>query len=401
LNFLEFFAGGGMARLGLKGWHCVFANDNDTKKAKAYLDNFPDANHCSLDIQDLTAAHLPDVRADLAWASFPCQDLSLAGNGAGLSGDRSGTFWAFKSILRDLNKVNRAPGLVVLENVVGAITSNSGQDFQEILKALRAEGYGYSPLVVDGSHFVPQSRPRLFIIAFDGAFGVPESILTPAPNAIWHPESLQFAFAKMPDQIREAWVWLALPKPAARRCTLGDVLEADEVMQWHPTEHTRQLLGMMNEVNRAKVKQAQRFGKRVVGTLYRRTRSGSQRAEIRFDGISGCLRTPGGGSSRQTLVVVQGDTIKSRLISVREAARLMGVPDSYKLPQNYNDAYHLMGDGLVVPAVYWISESILKPLYRHQKKQRSKANAAIKPSSRLKVSRPHPASLPGILHLSR
>ena len=87
-----------------------------------------------------------------------------------------------------------------------------------------------------------------------------------------------------------------------------------------------------------------------------------QRAEIRFDQVSGCLRTPVGGSSRQLIVVVDGPSVRSRLLSPREAARLMGVPDAYPLPKSYNDAYHVFGDGVAVPVVSWLSENLLAPL---------------------------------------
>ena len=61
-------------------------------------------------------------------------------------------------------------------------------------------------------------------------------------------------------------------------------------------------------------------------------------------------------------MVVNGANIKSRLISPREAARLMGLPDSYKLPDNYNEAYHLMGDGVVVPVVSHLNKHLLLPI---------------------------------------
>jgi DNA (cytosine-5)-methyltransferase 1 len=83
---------------------------------------------------------------------------------------------------------------------------------------------------------------------------------------------------------------------------------------------------------------------------------------VRFDDISGCLRTPAGGSSRQTLIVVEDGKVRSRLLSSREAARLMGLPDTYKLPQNYNEAYHLAGDGVVVPVVRHLAAHLLEPL---------------------------------------
>ena len=123
----------------------------------------------------------------------------------------------------------------------------------------------------------------------------------------------------------------------------------------------------MNERHRAKVKAMQRLERRVVGTVYRRTRTDSNgakalRAEVRFDGVAGCLRTPTGGSSRQLVLEVEGERTRSRLMSSRETARLMGLPDSYVLPDNYNEAYHLTGDGVAVPVVRFLAKEILEPV---------------------------------------
>src|SRR5690606_16411652 len=98
---------------------------------------------------------------------------------------------------------------------------------------------------------------------------------------------------------------------------------------WHSATETKRLLEMMTAGNIAKVNEAKRAGTRQVGTIYKRTRMGVQRAEIRFDGLAGCLRTPSGGSSRQIIMVIEGNKIRSRLISSRETARLMGILDSY------------------------------------------------------------------------
>jgi DNA (cytosine-5)-methyltransferase 1 len=105
----------------------------------------------------------------------------------------------------------------------------------------------------------------------------------------------------------------------------------------------------------------------MVGGVYRRTRHDAfgrkvQRAEVRFDDIAGCLRTPAGGSSRQTIIVVEGPEVRTRLISPRETARLMGLHERYKLPDNYNEAYHLTGDGLAVPVVRHLSHHIFSPI---------------------------------------
>ncbi len=92
-TFYEFFAGGGMARAGLgEGWRCLFANDFDEKKALSYATNWGAEHLVVKDVAEVRVEALPG-EADLAWASFPCQDLSLAGDGAGLKGHRSGSFW--------------------------------------------------------------------------------------------------------------------------------------------------------------------------------------------------------------------------------------------------------------------------------------------------------------------
>ena len=109
----------GMARAGLGAlWKCVFADDIDFKKAASYAANWGSDELRVEDIGKLAPAGLPGV-AMLAWASFPCQDLSLAGAGAGLRGERSGTFWPFWKLMMGLAVDARAPRLIVLENVCG------------------------------------------------------------------------------------------------------------------------------------------------------------------------------------------------------------------------------------------------------------------------------------------
>src|SRR6266851_905177 len=107
--FYEFFAGGGMARLGLgHRWRCLFANDSCEKKARAYRTNFDGSPELVVrDIRKIATDNLPDEPL-LVWASFPCQDLSLAGNGVGLKGERSGTFWAFWRLMQVLAREGRS-----------------------------------------------------------------------------------------------------------------------------------------------------------------------------------------------------------------------------------------------------------------------------------------------------
>lgn len=370
-KFYEFFAGGGMAHAGFgQGWECLFANDVSQRKADAYRSNWGDSCLWVGDIGAVKTSQLPG-RADLAWASFPCQDLSLAGNGVGLDGERSGTFWAFMKLMKQLNQEERKPRIIALENVYGAVTSHSGKDFEAIVKTVAAEGYRVGGMIIDAVHFVPQSRPRLFIVAVDERVSLPDELIALTANPAWHPAAIIKAFNRLPSELKDKWVWWNVPTPDARLRTLDDIIEQKpKGVAWHSDTETARLIEMMTPINRKKVMQAQKAGQLKVGTIYRRTRDGVQRAEVRFDGISGCLRTPSGGSSRQTIIVVNGAEIRSRLLSPREAARLMGLDDGYTLPERYNDAYHLAGDGVAVPVVSHLAKNLFEPIIRAGKQLR-------------------------------
>jgi DNA (cytosine-5)-methyltransferase 1 len=94
-------------------------------------------------------------------------------------------------------------------------------------------------------------------------------------------------------------------------------------------------------------------------------------AEIRSDGIAGCLRTPKGGSARQILLRVGKGKIDIRLLSPRECARLMGA-DEYHISGNINQALFGFGDAVCVPVVTWISENYLNPLLSEINRRNSK-----------------------------
>lgn len=364
-TFYEFFAGGGMARAGLgDGWRCLFANDFDKKKGITYQNNWGKGEMVVDDIRNISPEDLP-LQADLIWGSFPCQDLSLAGGGAGLRGNRSGTFWPFISQIQALKDEGRAPAVIALENVIGTLTSHKGGDFTAICEALHGLGYRYGAFVADAALFLPQSRPRLFVIAVrQDIAGFCE---VNAPRSPWHTTALKRAHHNLPAHLTASWIWWDMPTPPAREMRFADIIEEHpKSSRWHTALETRVLLSMMSDVNLAKVETAKAAGVRMVGGIYKRTRLHHgikvQRAEVRFDDIAGCLRTPGGGSSRQIILVVEGQKIKSRLISSRETARLMGLPDSYMLPSAYNEAYHLTGDGVAVPVVRFLAKHIIEPV---------------------------------------
>lgn len=375
MKFYEFFAGGGMARAGLgSNWQCVFSNDFDFKKGAAYQANWDKDGQTVLKVGDIRKVEINELpgTADLAWASFPCQDLSLAGGGAGLRGERSGTFYPFWDIMKLLIAEGRAPRVVALENVTGTLTSHGGKDFEAICQTFAESGYRYGALVIDAALFVPQSRPRLFVVGVRDDVDVDGVMVSPGPIEPFHTRGLQAAYGRINEDAKAKWLWWNIPTPPRRNIVFADLIEdKPDSVNWHTATETAKLLGQMSPVNLAKVEAAKRAGRRMVGAIYKRTRIEDgvkhQRAEVRFDDLAGCLRTPAGGSSRQVIVVVDGNHIRSRLISSRETARLMGLDENYVLPKKYNEAYHLTGDGVAVPVVRHLAQHLIEPLLQRPK----------------------------------
>ncbi len=380
-SFYEFFAGGGMARAGLGAdWTCRLANDLDPIKVAAYRANWGAGDLIEANVWDLKPDDLPGT-ADLVWASSPCQDLSLAGHRAGLSGQRSSAFWGFWRLIEALDEQGRAPGVIVIENVVGLLTSRGGQDFTAICEALASRRYRFGALEINAAHFVPQSRPRLFLIAARS-----EGLATKEPGP-WHGPSARVAAARLPDALKPYWRWWHLAEPDARNTALSDLLEPDDQVPWHSPEQTQAILALMAPLHRRRLKQAaaqaRADGQRQVGALFRRTRQeqgrSQQRAEVRFDGLAGCLRTARGGSSRQTVVVIDphlGEgAVRTRLMSPREGARLMGLGDEYILPKGAAAALTLVGDGVVVPVVAFLERHLLRQMVKACQSARQAAQA--------------------------
>lgn len=359
-----------MARAGLgSGWKCLFANDNSKLKRDCYVETWGDADHFSdLDVNSLKVSNLKG-HADLAWASFPCQDLSLAGKAAGIGNahddkqTRSGAFWGFLKLMAALGDDSRQPKVIVLENVCGFLSSNRGKDFRVLGNALAGLGYQFGALVIDAVHFLPQSRPRVFVVAVDSRADLSD-FAQDGPSEPWHTQALIMATDRLSEGAKKQWVWWRLTPPADQnKPRLEDLIsEKPEGVSWHEPVVTKQLIGLMSDRNLAKLEKMKSAGTRQVGTIYKRTRCGKQCAELRTDGIAGCLRTPGGGSSRQLVLEVNGTNIRSRLISPKEAMTLMGASEHFRLPTRYNDAYHIAGDGVAVPVVRYLSEHLLEPI---------------------------------------
>jgi DNA (cytosine-5)-methyltransferase 1 len=378
MRFAEFFAGIGLVRMGLEraGWRCVFANDIDASKHQMYRSQFPDADtHFLLgDVRRVSAAHIPE--AELATASFPCADLSLAGGRAGLSGAQSSALWPFLEIIGALSRMR--PALVMLENVPALITSHGGGDFKSLLAHLNGLGYLVDAFVVDAVRFVPQSRARLFVIGLGPDLarlgqGRPRRARDRLRSEHRPPLLARFIEATLPDieySLRD------LPPLPARTLALTDILERlpEEAPEWWSHDRTAYLLNQMHPGHRAAAEAMRRAEEETYGTVFRRIRNGRSMAELRADGIAGCLRTPKGGSGRQILLAAGCGRIRARLLTPRECARLMGA-DGYALGVPPNQALYGFGDAVCVPVIEWIAHNYLNPLM-----SQAPAGAAARPS---------------------
>ena len=367
-TFYEFFAGGGMARAGLgDGWDCLFANDFHPQKADSYRDNWGGGDLKVGDVWKLTPGDLPKPAwgpVDLAWASSPCQDLSLAGKRGGLSGERSSAFWGFHRLMEGLDREGRSPRMLVIENVGGLATSNGGKDFTALCAALAGLGYTFGALEIDAAHFLPHSRPRLFVVAARALSS--RGRVSAEPLAPFHSARIVEAHARLPCELADCWRWWRLPTPPVRNIDLAALLEPDDAVTWFDDGQTQALADALSPLHRRRLDAAAALHGRAVAPVYRRMRvvdgEKVQRAELRLDGLAGCLRTPGGGSSRQFLLVSEGGRLRARGLSPRESARLMGLADDYRLPASATASLQLMGDGVAAPVVRWLAKHLLEPL---------------------------------------
>lgn len=360
LKAVEFFAGSGLVTEGLsRCFEVIWANDNCPKKKLVYTANFGSDHFVDGSIEDVSGASVPP--ALLSWASFPCQDLSLAGKMTGLeTGKRSALFWDWIRIMDEM-PVERRPPVLCLENVVGFLVAQMGRQFCLAYNALRERGYVAGAFVSDARDFTPQSRPRSFLVAVRQDVDV-SGLVSVAPLSYMHTNAVIRAYAAVRDP---NWKWWKLPQAPERRVNFGDICERNAPSD-NP-EKVRKNLDLLSEVHKSKLARVIEAGQFSAGTGYKRIRPDSfgrkrQCLEIRFDGTAGCLRTPRGGSSRQFVLLVEEGLVRTRLLTIREAARLMGVRDDYLLPGSYNDAYLALGDAVAVPVTDYIAYNLLHPL---------------------------------------
>lgn len=354
---LDFFAGSGLVSVGLSAdFRTVWANDISAKKACVFNANNMGGVLQVCPIENVSGKALPAV--DLSWGSFPCQDLSLAGDIKGLYASRSGLFWQW---LRVMDEMHVRPPVVVAENVVGFVSAAGGKYYVAAHEELSKRGYKVGAVMLDAANWLPQSRKRIFMIGVQKDVYI--SDLT-SNGATWcHPDPV----VKVAGMVND-WVWWNIPMPKVKKSKLDELVDFDSPCDSESVQSHNLSLVASEKINQ--LRNLSR-GCRRAFTGYRRTRNHKQVLEVRTDGMAGCLRTPCGGSSRQVVIIATNGELKTRLLTVRETARLMGAPDSYKIPGSYNDGYMAMGDAVAVPVVEYLSKQLLAPLGRSANERRT------------------------------
>jgi len=246
--------------------------------------------------------------------------------------------------------------------VPGFLTSHGGSDFHQALQALNKLGYDVDAFIIDAAHFVPQSRSRLFVIGtFSGndCASINEA-LCEVDETDLRPKAL-VQFISVNRDIR--WKIRSLPRPPKSRKRISGILEKlpDSSSEWWSKERAEYLFSQMSLKHQNIAKKMMAEDRWSYGTVFRRMRNGKSMAELRIDGITGCLRTPRGGSAKQILFKAGKGEYFVRHLTPRECARLMGA-DDYRIEVDTNQALFGFGDAVCVPVIDWIAKYYLNPV---------------------------------------
>ncbi len=324
-TFCDLFAGIGGIRRAFEdiGGRCVFTSEWDSYAQKTYVENFPDGHAINGDITQIDAADVPDH--DLLLAGFPCQPFSIAGvskknalgRAHGFSDETRGTL--FFDVCRLIEA--KQPRAFLLENVKNLLSHDKGRTFDVIKRSLDDLGYDIHPRVVDGAHFVPQHRERILIVGFRKA-----------------------------DRV--AFDWNALPLPAKGRKVMKDILHRTDGSEpkspWDGDRFFDHVAGRVDpkytltdklwaylQGYAAKHKAAGNgFG---FGLVYPDSVARTLSARYYKDGSE--------------ILVWQGEGKNPRRLTPRECARLMGFPDTFRIPVSDTRAYQLFSTAVVVPMI--------------------------------------------------
>jgi len=333
-TFIDLFAGIGGIRMAFEGLggHCVFTSEWDSYAQKTYADNYPGGHQINGDITQMDAADIPDH--DVLLAGFPCQPFSIAGvskknalgKAHGFACETQGTL--FFDVARIIEA--KRPRAFLLENVKNLVSHDKGQTFDVIRRTLTHDlGYHIHYRVIDGAHFVPQHRERILIVGFR--------------------EPTNFDFD-------------ALPLPAKGRHTLREIL--------HKTDGNEPLLPWDGDRFFNHAGQRVDLKYTLTDKLWAYLQGYAAKHRAKGNGFGFGLVTP--DSVTRTLsaryykdgseiLVYQGENANPRRLTPRECARLMGFPDTFRIPVSDTRAYKQFGNSVVVDVMAHVAK-LMQPI---------------------------------------
>lgn len=333
-KFIDLFAGIGGIRTAFEriGGQCVFTSEWDSYSQKTYVQNFNGHHTMAGDITQVIASEIPDH--DVLLAGFPCQPFSIAGVSKKTSLGREHGFKDATqgTLFFDVARIIEAkqPRAFLLENVKNLISHDKGRTFDVIKHTLSEElGYHIHHRVIDGAHFTPQHRERIIIVGFR--------------------EPVSFDFDALP-----------LPPKNARK--LKEIL--------HKTDGSEPTLPWDEDrfFNHAHQKVQDKYT--LTDNLWRYLQNYAEKHRLKGNGFGFGLVT--GESVTRTLsaryhkdgseiLIFQGENINPRRLTPRECARLMGFPDTFRIPVSDTRAYRQFGNSVVVDVMTHVAK-LMQPI---------------------------------------
>ncbi len=365
-TYFDLFAGIGLVDYALdqNSWELTVAVDYDQKKKNIYANHFKDQvdRYRLINVYDLKPHDIPETY--LGHASFPCTDVSHAGARKGVrDGEQSSAIDSVIGLLY-AKKIKDRPRILLTENVKGLLTSNNGEDIRYLLKHYNNLGYSNDILIVDAKYFVPQSRQRVFIISFQKGI-VPKELTKESVAESWmRPKIVIDTICRNLDL---DWTFLQNKPEPDRDPDLSEIIDQEDHMFWEE-DRADYLFSQMSEKHQNWILDKLSDKDFHYATAFRRmrVRDGKRQstAEIRVDGLAGCLRTAKGGSAKQILIRVGKGEYRVRLLNELACARLMGAPD-FNISESIsrNDYLFGFGDAVCSQAIKWIDDSFLTPIY--------------------------------------
>lgn len=329
-KFIDLFAGVGGIRVAFEfiGGECVFTSEWDDYAQKTYAANFPGGHAINGDITQINENDIPDH--DVLLGGFPCQPFSIAGvskknalgRAHGFEDETQGTL--FFDVARIIAK--KRPRAFLLENVKNLQSHDKGRTFDVIRRTLQdALGYQVFVKVIDGAHFVPQHRERILIVGFR-------------------------------EPVAFDWAQVALPEKGNRK--LGEILhqKSDEPFieldgDRYYDHKTKKVLDKYTLTDNLWA-YLQNYKKK-----HQEAGNGFGFGMVTADSVTRTLsaRYYKDGSE---ILLSQGSKKNPRRLTPRECARLMGFPDTFKIPVSDTRAYKQFGNSVVVPVMKTVAQAM-------------------------------------------